>query len=193
MVLGDDMKIVFMDIETTGLDFDIHVALEIAIVIVDYSNNESRSEYVSCITCDAEDWKRSDLEAFRVNGFNPECLWSGKKCHEVGKEVEIFLIENGVVKDKAFFMCQNPSFDRPFFLQLMSQERMRELNMPYHWLDLASMFWIKYVSSFSVDEVHSLSKDSIARYLDIDPESYPHIAINGVNHLIKCYDEIRKG
>ena len=105
------------------------------------------------------------------------------------------MVENGVVKDKAFFVCQNPSFDRPFFLQLISQERMKELNMPYHWLDLASMFWIKFFGSFtscSPEEVYSLSKDSIAKYFGLDPEVRPHRALNGVNHLIECYNEVRK-
>lgn len=193
------MKGVFIDIETTGLDFDIHEALEVAIVIVDLNNYSEQFAYTSCIKCDECTWSRADEKALAYNGFTRhENQVHSKDIFEVGKDLEEFFIKHEIVKGRAVFICQNPSFDRPFFLQLMSQERMIDLKLPYHWLDLASMFWIKYYGScFPIPSLDmpikdlnyeiSLSKDSIAAHFGIAPEQRPHRALNGVMHLIKCY------
>jgi DNA polymerase-3 subunit epsilon/oligoribonuclease len=187
------MKIVFIDIETTGLDFSVHVPIDIAICIVDYSNKDKKTSYSSCITCDASDWDRADVEALAVNGFNPKSLWNGKRISEVHEEVKQFLRENNIIKGKAVFMCQNPSFDRAFFHKIISSDKMNDLDMPYHWLDLASMYWIKFYGIISEvnAEYFSLSKDSIAKTFGIPPEEKPHRAMNGVKHLIQCYNALR--
>jgi DNA polymerase-3 subunit epsilon/oligoribonuclease len=185
------VKAVFVDIETTGLDFDVHVPIDIAVAVLDLNDTSNLVTYTSCITCDAEDWILADPKALEVNGFTQENTRLSKKDWEVGREIEEFLIRHKITKDEAFFICQNPSFDRPFFLQLISQERMNSLNWPYHWLDLASMFWIKfYGCSYPAPTKLSLSKDSIARHFNLPPERKPHRALNGVLHLIQCYRHV---
>lgn len=182
------MKAIFVDIETTGLDFDVHVPIDIAVAVLDLDDMTSLVTYTACITLDASDWILADKKALEVNGFIPENTLLSKNDWQVGKEIEEFLVKQGVCKDESFFICQNPSFDRPFFLQLISQERMNELNWPYHWLDLASMFWIKfYGSCYPAPSKLSLSKDSIAKHFGLPPERKPHRALNGVLHLIQCY------
>lgn len=193
------MKAIFLDLETTGLDFDKHVVLDVGIVIVDLNDMSRTFAYTSCITCDANDWLLADKKALEVNGFSEENNWQlSKKDYEVTKELVQFFKKHDVEKGKAFFICQNPSFDRPFFLQLMSQELMHELNLPYHWLDLASMYWMKYYACFHpIPSAHciipelayevSLSKDTIAKHLGIPPEAKPHKALQGAMHLMKCY------
>lgn len=60
--------------------------------------------------------------------------------------------------------------------------------MPYHWLDLASMYWMVIHEEGSIKDAEiSVSKDSIARRLNLPVEEKPHRAINGVQHLIECY------
>lgn len=196
------MKAVFVDIETTGLDFISHVPLDVAVAIVDLNTHDEMHTYTSCITCDAKHWEWADPKALAVNGYSKDNFpLEAKPAWQVGSEIEKFLIKHEVVKGRAFFICQNPAFDRPFFLQLLSQYQMNEHNMPYHWLDLASMYWIKYYGSFwpipSLDSHYkdlfyeiSLSKDSIAASFGIAPEPKPHKALNGVEHLIKCYEAI---
>lgn len=183
------MKGIFLDLETTGLDFDTHVVLDVGIAVVDFNNMHTMMSYTSCITCDAHDWTLADKKALEVNGFTPENHWQlAKKDYVVRDEIIDFFKLTGVQKEKSFFICQNPSFDRPFFLQIMSQELMNDLNLPYHWLDLASMFWLKkYACINPSPEQISLSKDSIAQEFLIPPEKKPHKALNGVMHLIRCY------
>ena len=188
------MKAVFVDIETTGLDFDIHVIVEFAMVCVDLCTNEEVFAYSSCMTLDADDWRKADPKALDVNGFSYPIPYQTKKDWEVGKEIEALLVMHNIKKGQAFFMCQNPSFDRPFFLQLMCQQRIDELEMPYHWLDLASMYWIKVLSpqlSYEGFKYASMSKDCIAHSLGLPPEEKPHRAMNGVRHLISCYEQLK--
>ena len=196
------MKAVFVDIETTGLDVSMHVAIDIALIVVDLNDYSYMHEYTSCITCDAYDWWCSDPKALEVNGYSsfnhPKIA---KDDWIVSEEIENFLIEHEIVQGKAFFICQNPSFDRPFFVQLICHDRQIEMNLPYHWLDLASMYWIKFFGCFHpipsayciipefAHEI-SLSKDSIAKHLGIPPEIKPHKAIGGARHLLECYKGI---
>jgi len=42
---------------------------------------------------------------------------------------------------KAIFICQNPHLTGYFFSQLIDSDTQELLSWPYHWLDLASMYW----------------------------------------------------
>jgi DNA polymerase-3 subunit epsilon/oligoribonuclease len=190
-----------LDIETTGLDFRVHVPIDIAIVIKDLHNYKTLVEYTSCITCDAKDWDLSDKKALAKNGFNKDCIWQGTEMSHVSKTIITMFLQVGITKSNSFFFCQNPSFDRPFFHDIVSQNEMNELNFPHHWLDLASMFFLKCLSpnckiGFNTGrgrpEKRSspLSKDSIAKSLGLLPEEKPHRAMNGVKHLIQCYEAL---
>lgn len=189
------MKLVFVDIETTGLDFDRYVAIDVALVVVDYF--ESRSQgilkdvYSCCITCDAKDWDLADKSALKVNGYTRENHVNSKQNYIVGKEIEEFLVKHNIVQGKAFFICQNPSFDRPFFLQLMCHDEMVSLNLPYHWLDLASMYFFHHLSC-TVPQMVDVSKNAIAKSLNTSIERNPHKALNGALHLMICFEKLCK-
>ena len=100
-----------------------------------------------------------------------------------------------IVRGKAVFICQNPAFDRGFFIQLVPVYAQEKINWPYHWLDLASMYWAIIVKQAqqqekALPEQVSLSKNSIAKYYNLLPELPPHHAMGGVNHLIRCYQAV---
>ena len=186
------MKAVFVDIETTGLYFDTHTILDIALAVLELNDMSNLVTYTACITCDAHDWALADKEALQVNGYTPENHFPlAKHPSDVKQEIISFLKRCEILKDQAFFICQNPAFDKPFFLQIISQAEMSELGWPYHWLDLASMFWVKfYGSCYPAPSKLSLSKDSIARHFGLPHESRPHRALNGVLHLLQCYRHV---
>lgn len=189
------MKGVFLDIETTGLDFVDHVPLDIGVVIVDLHNMLCVATYSSLIRCYSVHWAKADKQALEVNGFNIDNHIAEKEHSEVGKELLSFFLENGIVRGEAVFICQNPSFDRIFLDKLLPQRKMNEFKLPYHWLDLASMYWIKAMDLSKPVNGHSLpkhssislSKDTIASMLGIPPEGKPHKAIQGAQHLFECY------
>lgn len=98
-------------------------------------------------------------------------------------------------RGSAVFICQNPAFDRGFFNLLVDVYVQELLNWPYHWLDLASMFWANIFvkarnSGIPLPDKISLSKNDIAKYYDLPPEENPHKAMRGVDHLILCYRKV---
>lgn len=182
---------VFVDIETTGLDFRKHVPLDIAVSIVDMSDISVIATYSSLITCNAYAWSNASDEALRVNGYDIDNHFHSKSAFDVGIEIENLFKKYVIEKGKAFFICQNPSFDKFFFGMIVDLYAARNRNLPYHWLDLASMYWIRfYGCCYPTPECLSLSKDSIAESFGIPPEIKPHKALGGVAHLISCYKAV---
>lgn len=179
---------IFLDIETTGLDPLQHHALELGIKVVNLVTMELCSSYEAIIRVPVEVWENRDLDSIAVNGFTLEQVEGGRDLSEVGKEVIALLQKEGVARGSAIFICQNPAFDKAFFLQFVDVYTQERLKWPYHWLDLASMFWARHNGNV-IDEYH-LSKNAIANYYGIPPEQNPHRAMNGVDHLISCYEAV---
>ncbi len=182
---------VFLDSETNGLDWTIHVILEISFIIKNLITGEELATYDALITPSEEEWKRSDPESLHFTGISKESLLkSGKERQLVKKEIlEIFKNSN-IERGKAVFICQNPSFDRIFFSGIIDVTTQERLNLPYYWLDLASMYWSKQILAKKSLENLSISKDAIAKYYGLPEEEKPHRSIGGVNHLIICYNAV---
>ena len=183
------MKGIFLDIETNGLDPYIHSPLEICVVICDLLNMNRITEYTSLINCSEKNWiLKSDPKALRINGITTKEVFNAKTTDQVCDELKKIFIENKIDKTNSIFICQNPSFDRAFFDQIMSVEIQQQLELPYHWLDLASMFFtINFPKYNYLSSHYTLCKDFIGITLGIPPEETPHRATGGVNHLISCY------
>lgn len=184
---------IFLDIETTGLNPFKHVPIEVAFTILNLSSGHLIAHYSSVIKQSREIWDQRDTNSIEVNGFTWEEVTNGKEPNIVGQEITSLLSSlNGIQRGSAVFICQNPSFDRSFFNQLVDVYTQESLNWPYHWLDFASMYWALHVSqlrqlSISFPEKISLSKNDIATTYNLPIEATPHRAMNGVEHLISCY------
>jgi len=186
---------IFLDIETTGLDPTQHRVLEIAIKIINLRDGMEHSSYEAIVSQTKEVWMSSDPESIQVNGFSFEMLAEGKPEQKVGEEIIHLFKEAGIDRERAVFIGQNSSFDRAFFAQLISVYEQEKRNWPYHWLDLASMYWGLRVHQLMeerkvVPSKISLSKNDIAWQFHIPPEERPHRAMNGVDHLLLCYDAV---
>lgn len=191
------MQAIFLDIESTGLDPYKHKVIEIAFKIVDASSGVSKGAYQAILKLSPEDWAKRDLVSTQINGFTWEQVEHGEEPAEVSQEIIDLFQSCGIIRGEAVFICQNPSFDRPFFMQLIDTYTQEKMNWPYHWLDLASMHWA--VSSLQRTEKKelfpksmNLSKNMIAKTYSLPPELEPHKAMNGVNHLISCYQAVLK-
>jgi oligoribonuclease len=186
---------IFLDQETTGLDSYRHNVLEIALRVIDLATGEEVGSFESIVSQPHAVWEKRDLMAIEINGFCEEELQTGTKPEKIGEEIIALFTKLQIQRSKAVFICANPSFDRPFFSQLIPAYTQERLNWPYHWLDLASMYWALFVkeqeaNKRSLPESLLLSKDSIATSLSLPKEQKPHRAMQGVDHLLVCYRHI---
>lgn len=186
---------IFLDTEANGLNAKKHRILEIAFQILDVATGEVKERFHALIAQSPEDWKRSDPESLKVTGFTWEEVSKGHNRDWVAGEIKKLFARLRIRRGEAVFICQNPSFDRAFFSQLIEPETQELLLWPYHWLDLASMFWSESVHRGKEDPKFfpwntGISKDRIAATYQLKTEEKPHRAMNGVNHLILCYEAV---
>lgn len=189
------MQGIFLDIETNGLNAAIHRSIDIGCKVVDFLTNKVKGSYQSVIKISPEEWSASDPASVQINGYTWDVIASGKEVALVGKEIQALFAECGIQRGSAVFICQNPSFDRAFFNQLVDVYTQEHLNWPYHWLDFASMYWSKLVQTTlnegkSLPEKVSVSKNDIAKLYHLEPEKSPHRGIQGVDHLLLCYQAL---
>lgn len=186
---------IFLDIETNGLNPFKHNVIEIAFQILDIETGLLIDSYEAILFQSQEEWQNSDLESLQINGFNWEQVSFGLPLSLISEQIQNCFIKNKIKRGDAVFICQNPSFDRPFFTKLISTERQEALCLPYHWLDLASMHWAtslykRKTSREPYPWETGFTKDKIAKAHQIPSESKPHRAMNGVKHLILCYEAV---
>lgn len=189
------MKGIFLDIETTGLNPLRHKPIEIAFEIVDFSENKRISSYQTVIKQPRLAWETKDTASLEINGFTFDEVSSGKDTGQVSLEIESIFKDLGIERTSDAFICQNPAFDRTFFSQIVEIRKQEELKWPYHWFDLASMFFgIQVLNSLkknqSFPQKLPLSKNSIAESLNLPKEGSPHRAKAGVTHLMLCYQAL---
>lgn len=186
---------IFLDTETNGLNPQRHRVLEIAYKIVDVESGEVREIFEVVVRQPEEVWKQSDRVSLKVNGFTWEEVQKGESPDAVAQKIMGHFLKHDIRRGNTVFICQNPSFDRTFFSQLVSPDKQEELLWPYHWLDLASMYWKEGIRQ-GIDNPTAypwntgFSKDKIAAARGLPPEDTPHRAMNGVNHLLLCYESV---
>lgn len=189
------MRAVFLDLETTGLDPKVHCVIDLAFKIVDINSCQTLAEYQSVVKQNEEAWNRHDPVSLKINGYTWEKVQTGKDPSLVEHEIIDIFNKYEIVRGKSLFICQNPAFDRIFLTQIVSIPKQEQLLWPYHWLDLASMHWALLVKKYAelrlpLPESMTLSKNEIAKYYNLPPEEHPHLAINGVDHLMECYQAV---
>ncbi len=186
---------IFLDTETNGLNPFKHKVLELAFKILDMETGDVREHFQATVRQPRNEWDKSDTESLRVNGFTWEEIEKGISCEELAEQIQRVFAKFDIVRGKAVFICQNPSFDRAFFNQIFSADLQEALRWPYHWLDLASMYWAEAIRLGKEDAqlfpwVSGYSKDKIAAAYCLAPEAQPHRAMNGVDHLLLCYTAV---
>jgi len=185
------MLAIFLDLETSGLNPRRHRVLEVALKVIDLDGFEEVASYEQIVAQEESTWEAADPNSLAVNQFTYELVSTGKPEGKVADEIIALFKQLKIHRKGALFVCQNPSFDRGFFGQLIDVDLQEELQWPYHWLDLASMFWAKVVIPSCI-EGQSLSKDQIAAYFGLPKEEAPHRAMRGVEHLIRCYQKVNQ-
>lgn len=183
---------IFLDIETNGLSVLKHRVIEIALRLIELPSQKEMASYSSRVFQPQEIWDQSDPKSLEINGFSYNMIRDEKTEETVREEIIALFKEHKIERGKAVYICQNPAFDRSFFGQLIDPEIQEKNFWPYHWLDLASMFWSLMIEKHSKENgplpwETGISKNNISKYLGIEEEGLPHRAMSGVDHLIECY------
>ena len=182
------MLAVFLDSETSGRDYKKHAILEIAYKIVNLNTGKEEAQYQRIILQDIDTWRKSDPESLKIHGLTWEMIKGGTPISQVKEEIIASFNAHRIKGKKACIICQNPSFDHGFFAQIVDLTTQSKLNWPYHWLDLASMFYAIKVKEGA--KKIALSKDAIAKSFNLPEKKRPHRAMNGVDHLLLCYKHL---
>lgn len=182
---------IFLDIETNGLDVFKHHCLELAYKIIDLETGRIINAFQAVFSLTKEQWEKSDQSSLKINGFSFEDVKNGTLKKEVASAIESSFKKAKISRKNSLFICQNPSFDRQFFNQIIDANRQEALFWPYHWLDLASMHFAKclLIDLKKPLEV-GISKNQIAAFYGLPPENKEHRAMAGVDHLILCYSHV---
>ena len=182
---------IFLDIEANGLDVFKHHCLEIAYKIVDLETGSNVEAFQATFLLSEEEWRESDPRSLKVNGFSFKNVKNGTPKEEVANAIKLSFKKRHISRENSVFICQNPSFDRQFFNQIINASSQEALFWPYHWLDLASMHFAKcsLISKKKPLEI-KLSKNQIAALYNLPTEKAPHKAMAGVDHLILCYRHV---
>lgn len=149
-----ERRLVFVDIETTGLDPEKHEIIEIGCLVVDGESFKVLQEYVRKIK--PLHIEKADPEALSINGYNEDGWRDAENLGEVLGEFAS-LAPGGII------IGWNVSFDWQFLS--VNFERLGIIHtFDYHRLDVMS---IAYAKLYPVTEVKKLGTRPVAKYFGI--------------------------
>lgn len=158
--------IVFLDLETTGLDPEIHEIIEVAAIQVDA---ESLIELdVLHLRVKPERIGDANVHALVMNGFDME-VW------EDALPLADALKQLSPVLEGAILAGHNVAFDRDFLDAAYASSGVPRPKMDHHTLDTASLAWSLYTDGV----IKSLSLASVCEALGVDGGT-PHRALHDV-------------
>ncbi len=187
-------RVIILDTETTGLDPSKAQVIEIAFKIIDVASGACLGAFQSVVAISKEEWAMAEPAALNVNGFTwNDIQTQGRPRIDIALDICGLFSNLKLTPHSAFFLCQNPCFDKAFFSQICPLSTRKSLHFPYHWLDFASMNWALMAKDFALKKRRPcripFSKDGIAFSLGLPPENKPHKAMNGVDHLLLLFSK----
>lgn len=188
-------RVIILDTETTGLDTSKAQVVEIAFKVVDVGSGACLESFQSVVTLSKEEWARADPAALKINGFTwNDVQTQGRPRSDIAVNICSLFSKLKLTPQSAFFLCQNPSFDKAFFSQICPPSVQKSCGFPYYWLDFASMNWALMAKEIVLGKRLPFripfSKDGIAQSSGLPAENRPHRAMNGVDHLLLLFSKI---
>lgn len=166
--------IVYLDVETSGLDRNRHALLEIGACHV--SGHEFSME------CRPHPGAEVEQEALDVNGTDWEAAWS----REMSVEEAVVSFDRWVqtyvrVPDSKLIICaRNPAFDVGFLRAAFDRAGIRPTWFSYRHLDITTLLYQSAILSGLMATPELLNGDSgFYEMLDLPEEEKPHRALNG--------------
>lgn len=170
--------LVFIDIETTGLDPTVHEMVEFA------------AKRISCrgVELDETEFRVKPLhpetaqpEALKLNGYDPE-KWQ----NALDPESALRRIVDFCCGDQAIIVGQNPGFDLGFINAMIKQYGAKD-KIPYHKVDTVSLAYTILVPL----GLERLSLKNICEFLGIS-NAGEHGAMRDVERCVEVYYKLTK-
>jgi len=146
--------LVFIDIETTGLDRDKHEIIEIGCIIVNGENFEIVEEYSAKIKPDHIE--TADSKALKINGYSQDKWKDAKNAKDVLQKISE-MAEEGMIAG------WNVAFDWAFVEDYFKKLKIKSL-FNYHKIDVQA---IAYAKLYKNKKVKSLKLRSISKFFGI--------------------------
>lgn len=154
------------DVETTGLDANIHEILEIGLLVVDQKTLKLLDKYE--VKVRPVNLRSANRKALQVAGYN-ERDWRKSVDLEVAMQTY-----SDKTRDAVFF-AHNVYFDWSFITRAFQKTGVED-HMDYHRVDLFTIAWARRKEL----GLKKLNLDELAKRFGIPPEPQPHRALNGV-------------
>ena len=171
--------ILFVDLETTGLNPGAHDVVEITAYLTDLHGWHVYRK-VSTLVCG--DLTRADPAAMAVNGITAEDLVGAPRGEEVGRQLADILQDDRY--EVVAWAGQNVgAFDLPF-LRAMAPSALGTHNryVPYHAIDNASLAWPLFLKG----EVPNLKLETLCTYFGV-PNAGAHRTEADVKRAVAVY------
>lgn len=179
----------YVDLETSGLYPDKHVILAIG-AVADISLKSTIS--FSCLVKPTqEQWDAASPEALHVNGLTWDRFEGAPTLQEAMQAFAGWLMGNDIADSGYGYVGQNPKFDIGFLQQHMGQRMLRfigfPLSMVYDNRDIYSLL-NRYRL---IGNIEKRSSEKISEVLGLEPEPFPHDALEGARAVRRSYVKMR--
>lgn len=162
-----DRPLAITDVETTGLDPEIHEIIEIGLVLV----NQRTLEIIEKLNIwvKPEHLDRASERALEVNGYN-ERIHEWDNAVTLEEAMKLYAEKT----EGALCVAHNAVFDGPFIKAAFKRAGV-ENPMDYHVVCQMSVAW----NRLGMSGLEKLKLSEIAKFLGLPPEPEVHRAING--------------
>jgi DNA polymerase III epsilon subunit-like protein len=174
-----EKPLIFIDLETSGMDLCQHEIIEIACLVVDPKTLRIKKRFERKIM--PKHLEKAAPESLKVTGFS-EKVWQ-KEAQPLKK----VLRELNQLAPKGMFAGWNISFDRPFLEKAIREKKMM-LNFDYHWLDISML---AYQYSFPGKKLKQLKLTDACEVLGI-PRGKKHTAMADIEATLAVYKALVK-
>lgn len=154
------------DVETTGLDWDVHEIIEIGLIVARQPDLKIVDELD--VKVKPEHIETADPRSLEVNGYNEEEWREAASLKEA-------MVQYQEKVEGAIFLAHPLTVDFSFIDRAFRKTGL-ENPMDYHQLDLFSMAWILKRDD---EKLPRVSLRALAEYFGLEGEPTPHRALNG--------------
>lgn len=169
----------FIDCETSGLNAERHVVLEVGALLTDPTGRLILEEYEAKVAVSAEDIAQAEPRALEINGYQPALWADALPAQRVAAQVHR-------LTDNHRLVGSNPAFDAAFLRKMLHSQGMRA-GWSHRLIDVSSMAWPLSVLG------HIGPKTGLAelcKSLGLTPEPAVHRALNGARCAWQVYNAL---